>query len=205
MKYEIVYTTNDQIWRIQDAAASHGYTQTQDCYWVQIFEDKAGNSIVCTRTEGELNSDPVERLKAMLTPQPAEENRQYCKRIVDEIEAYDTGSVWKCLECGEIVEAPSNNPEACPSCGEEMEQLWLYDWLADALDVEYTVDSNLDYKAAKIYVTLGGPTVWVDTSERSVKLAWGTDREEYPLDWDTSGHLDEVLEDEYNARRGAAK
>lgn len=131
-----------------------------------------------------------------------EENRQYCKRIVDEIEAYDTGSVWKCLECGETVEAPAEDPETCPSCGEELEQLSLYDWLADVLDVEYTVDSNLDYKAAKIYVTLGGPTVWVDTEDRAVKLAWGTDREEYPLDWDTSARLDEVLEDEYNARRG---
>lgn len=131
-----------------------------------------------------------------------EENRQYCKRIVDEIEAYDTGSVWKCLECGETVEAPAEDPETCPSCGEELEQLGLYDWLADALDVEYTVDSNLDYKAAKIYVTLGGPTVWVDTEDRAVKLAWGTDREEYPLDRDTSARLDEVLEDEYNARRG---
>lgn len=131
-----------------------------------------------------------------------EENRQYCKRITDEIEAYDTGSVWKCLGCGETVEAPAEDPETCPSCGEEMEQLGLYDWLADALDVEYTVDNNLDYKAAKIYVTLGGPTVWVDTADRAVKLAWGTDRGEYPLDGDTSAHLDEVLEDEYNARRG---
>ena len=131
-----------------------------------------------------------------------EENRQYCKRITDEIEAYDIGSVWKCLGCGETVEAPAEDPETCPSCGEEMEQLGLYDWLADALDVEYTVDNDLDYKAAKIYVTLGGPTVWVDTADRAVKLAWGTDREEYPLDWDTSAHLDEVLEDEYNARRG---
>lgn len=129
-----------------------------------------------------------------------EENRQYCKRIVDEIEAYDTGSMWKCPECGETAEA--DGPETCPSCGEGMEQLGLYDWLADALDVEYTVDSSLDYKAAKIYVTLGGPTVWVDTAERAVKLAWGTDREEYPLDWGTSAHLDEALADEYNARRG---
>lgn len=54
-----------------------------------------------------------------------EENRQYCKRIADEIEAYDTGSVWKCPECGETVEA--DGPEACPSCGEKMEQLGLYD------------------------------------------------------------------------------
>lgn len=131
-----------------------------------------------------------------------EENRQYCKRIADEIEAYDTGSVWKCPECGETVDDYSNDSETCPSCGEEMEQLSIYDYLADVLDYEITIDSRLEYKSAKIWVTLGGPNVWIDTAEKAVKLAWGTDREEYPLDWDTSAHLDEVLEGEYNARRG---
>ena len=128
-----------------------------------------------------------------------EENRQYCKRIADEIEAYDAGSMWKCPECGETVEA--YDPATCPSCGEEMEQLGLYDWLADALDVEYTVDSNLDYKAAKIYVTLGGPNVWIDTAEKAVKLAWGTDREEYPIDSDTCEEIDEYMQDLYTCQK----
>lgn len=131
-----------------------------------------------------------------------EKNRQYCKRIVDEIEAYATGSVWKCLECRETVEAPAEGPETCPSCGEELEQLGLYDWLADALDVEYTVDSNLDYKAAKIYVTLGGPTVWIDTRDNAVHLAWGTDTAWYPLDTDTAAAVDAAAEEAYDMARG---
>ena len=125
-----------------------------------------------------------------------EENREYCKRIAQELEAYAAGRMWRDVETGEEKEM---DPETVSG---DFEQLSIYDYLADALDVEYTVDSNLDYKAAKIYVTLGGPTVWVDTADRAVKLAWGTDRAEYPLDWDVSGHLDEFIEDEYNARRG---
>lgn len=84
----------------------------------------------------------------------------------------------------------------------DFEQLSVYDYMADVLDYEITIDSRLEYKSAKIWVTLGGPNVCIDTAEKAVKLAWGTDREEYPLDWDVSAHLDEVLEGAYNARRG---
>lgn len=105
---------------------------------------------------------------------------EYARRVADELEKYAAGTV----------------------TDDGGEPLSMWDYLADALDVEYTIDSNLEYKSARIYVTLGGPTVWVDTAEHAVKLAWGTDREEYPLDLDTCDYLDEVLEDEYNARRG---
>lgn len=124
------------------------------------------------------------------------ENREYCKRVADELEAYAAGRMWRNIETGEEKEM---DPETVSG---DFEQLSVYDYLADVLDYEITIDSQLEYKSAKIWVTLGGPNVWIDTAEKAVKLAWGTDREEYPLDWDTSAHLDEVLEDEYNARRG---
>lgn len=124
------------------------------------------------------------------------ENREYCKRVADELEAYAAGRMWRDVETGEEKEM---DPETVSG---DFEELSVYDYMADVLDYEITIDSRLEYKSAKIYVTLGGPTVWVDTAERAVKLAWGTDRAEYPLDWDVSGHLDEVIEDEYNARRG---
>lgn len=124
------------------------------------------------------------------------ENREYCKRVADELEAYAAGRMWRDIETGEEKEMDFD------AANDDDEQLSVSDYLADALDYEITIDSQMEYKSAKIWVTLGGPTVWVDTADRAVKLAWGTDREEYPLDWDTSAHLDEVLEDEYNARRG---
>lgn len=98
------------------------------------------------------------------------ENREYCKRIADEIEAYAAGQI--------------TNDE-----GEEMN---LYDWMAEALDMEYIITSQRDYKACRIWVTLGGPNVWVDTEEKAVKLAWGTDRESYTLSWDTCDELDSI-------------
>lgn len=99
------------------------------------------------------------------------ENREYCKSIVDELEAIAAGK----------------------TVNEDGEEISLYDWLNDALDFEYTIDSQKQYKAAKIWVTLGGPNVWVDTAERAVKLAWWIDRDEYPLDWDVCDELDNIM------------
>ena len=68
------------------------------------------------------------------------------------------------------------------------------EWTAEN---EFTIDSQKEYKSAKIWVTLGGPNVWIDTAERAVKLAWGTDREEYPLDWDVCNEIDNIMQDIY--------
>ena len=76
MKYEIVYTENEELWKMGKIAESHGYKKTQDCYWVQIFEDTNGNHIVMTRDGGELLSDPCDRLESMLTETAAEEAQE---------------------------------------------------------------------------------------------------------------------------------
>lgn len=77
------------------------------------------------------------------------ENREYCKRIAEELEEY---------AAGKMVDGDGN-------------ELGLYDYLGDVLDYEFTIDSQKEYKVAKIWVTLGGPNVWIDTAERAVKLA----------------------------------
>ncbi len=103
------------------------------------------------------------------------ENREYCKRIAKEIE-----------ECaaGKMVDDDGN-------------QISLYDYLFDVLDYEFTIDSRKEYVSAKIWVTLGGPNIWIDTAERAVKLAWGADREEYPLDWDVCNEIDGIMQEIY--------
>ena len=103
------------------------------------------------------------------------ENREYCKRIAKEIE-----------ECaaGKMVDDDGN-------------QISLYDYLFDVLDYEFTIDSRKEYVSAKIWVTLGGPNIWIDTRERAVKLAWGADREEYPLDWDVCDEIDGIMQEIY--------
>ena len=103
------------------------------------------------------------------------ENREYCKRVAEEIEEYATGNM----------------------TDDNGDELGLYDYLNDVLYFEFTVDSRKEYKSAKIWVTLGGPNVWIDTAERAVRLAWGSDREEYPLDWDVCDKIDEIMQEIY--------
>ena len=67
-------------------------------------------------------------------------------------------------------------------------QISLYDYLFDVLDYEFTIDSRKEYVSAKI---------WIDTAERAVKLAWGADREEYPLDWDVCNEIDGIMQEIY--------
>lgn len=107
------------------------------------------------------------------------EIHEYCKHIVDGIEAFAAGQI--------------TNDE-----GDEMD---LHDWMAEALDIEYTITSQGDYKACRIWVTLGGPSAWVDTDEKTVKVAWGTDRASYLLNWDTCDELDSIAAETWEAMR----
>lgn len=104
------------------------------------------------------------------------ENKQYCKRIVDELESIYNGEI----------------------TNEDGDTVTLYDYMADVLDFEYTIDSRKEYKSVKIWVTLGGPNVWIDTAAAAVKLAWGTDREEYALDYNVRDEIDAIFEEYYN-------
>lgn len=101
------------------------------------------------------------------------ENREYCKRIADELEAIAAG-------------------KAVNVDGEKMS---LYDYIADALDIQYIVDGRRVYQSCRIWITLGGPNVWIDTEEKAVKLAWANERAEYLLDWDVCGQIDEIMDE----------
>ena len=68
------------------------------------------------------------------------------------------------------------------------------------LDFEYTITSRREYKSVKIWVTLGGPNVWIDTSDSYIRLAWGSDREEYPLDYDVAAEIDYIFEEYFNCQ-----
>ena len=57
------------------------------------------------------------------------------------------------------------------------DQLTAFDWINDALDIQYIVDSKTNSLGARILVTFGGPTIWVDTQYNKVEGYWGTDTE----------------------------
>lgn len=78
----------------------------------------------------------------------------------------------------------------------------LYDYFSDVLDIEYTIDSRGEYLGARVYVTLGGPNVWIDTREGYVKGAWGTDRKESWIPSEINGEIDDIFREYYESIRG---
>lgn len=101
------------------------------------------------------------------------ECREYAQRIAEEIEAIYNGTTEEENDDGE--------------------KMSLYDYVADALDFEIVLTSMKTVKSIRLYVTLGGPTCYVDTELHSVVCAWGVDRAEYALDWDICDELENII------------
>ena len=106
------------------------------------------------------------------------ENFEYCKRIAEELEQYINGEIEN----------------------EEGEQASIYDYMSDILDFEITIDSGMNYCACRVYVTLGGPTVWIDTHAGTVELRWGREESRYYLDGDIIDAVNDYFEEFYNCR-----
>ena len=103
------------------------------------------------------------------------ECREYAQRVAAEIEAIYNGTTEEENDDGE--------------------KMSLYDYVADALDFSAIVSSQKTIQSIRLYVTLGGPTCYVDTELHAVVCAWGVDREEFPLDWDACDELEDIIAD----------
>ena len=77
----------------------------------------------------------------------------------------------------------------------------LYSYFADALDIEYTIDNNLNFLGARIAVTLGGPNIYVNTRTGYVEGYWGTDKAEAWISSEVCDEINNVFEDCYNSMR----
>lgn len=73
---------------------------------------------------------------------------------------------------------------------EEMEYT-LGDYLMDALDVDYRISSSGECIGVRVWVQLGGPTVWIDTEDATIRGAWGNDRAAVPLPYDAAQEIQE--------------
>jgi hypothetical protein len=60
----------------------------------------------------------------------------------------------------------------------EDEPMSALDYLQDALDIEYIVNSKGEYLGARVLVAFGGPNIWVNTRTSTVEGAWWSDRAE---------------------------
>ena len=101
------------------------------------------------------------------------ECKEYAQRVAAEIEAIYNGTTEEEKDDGGRIS--------------------LYDYVADALDFEVILSSQKTIQSIRLYVTLGGPTCYVDTELHSVVCAWGGDRAEYALDWDACDELESII------------
>lgn len=89
-------------------------------------------------------------------------------------------------------EEMEENGEACD----------LYSYFSDALDIEYTIGANGDFRGARIAVTLGGPNIYVDTRRGCVEGFWGSDYWESRIPSEVCDEINAIFEEHYIAARG---
>jgi len=51
-----------------------------------------------------------------------------------------------------------------------------WDYLENALDIEYTISSRRNYLGARILMAFGGPNIYIDTRHKQVEGFWGGDQ-----------------------------
>lgn len=134
-----------------------------------------------------------------------EEGRERCERIAEEINAYHNGNMYRCPECGEIVEMTNDVGDKfrCYHCHEtnevnDFEQLSIYDYLDDILDIDFTVNRYKEYQSCSICIGWGGPNIYIDTDDAYIKLYWGSTREQYPIRYETRDEIDEWAQEYYD-------
>ena len=73
------------------------------------------------------------------------------------------------------------------------------EYLHDALDINFTIDSRGNFLGSEILVAFGGPTISISTSSMVVEGHWGSDK--IRLYYDDSGAIFEASENLYEAVR----
>ena len=115
-----------------------------------------------------------------------------CISIAEELEAHANGRAYTDKN-GDVVILDSEEEPT-----DEMEYRGLYDFINDALDIEVTCGLSGDYRGAKLYMTVGGPAIWIDTQSGFVEGRWATDSCSKWVDSDTidalNGAIEEIIE-----------
>ena len=76
------------------------------------------------------------------------------------------------------------------------------EYFEDVLDVEIISDLRGEYRGAKIWLTLGGPNICLDTRESCVKGYWWSDRAECHVQKFAVDAVDEYYSELWEMTRG---
>lgn len=74
----------------------------------------------------------------------------------------------------------------------------LRSYFDDYLDVDYIVNSSKEYQSARIWVTVGGPGIYIDTEKGSVELTWGGTKASAYFSYNVRDAIDDIFSDIYS-------
>lgn len=80
----------------------------------------------------------------------------------------------------------------------DLEDDTLEKYLEDYLDVDYIVNNKKEYQSCRVWITIGGPGICIDTEDSCVKLHWGSTHKEWGISYSTRDKIDAIFEQEYN-------
>lgn len=112
-----------------------------------------------------------------------------CIRIAEEIEAHANSRAYT-DDNGDVVILDGDDEPT-----DELEYRGLYDFINDALDIEVIQGLSGDYRGAKLYMTVGSPTIWIDTKTGFVEGRWGVDSCSKWVDSDAINELNDAIEE----------
>jgi hypothetical protein len=81
--------------------------------------------------------------------------------------------------------------------GQDDQPFSAFDYLQDALDIEYIVSSKKEYLGARVLVAFGGPNIWINTRTKQVEGYWWNDSFIGSYSDDALG-LDDALSELFN-------
>jgi len=76
------------------------------------------------------------------------------------------------------------------------QEMSAFDYLQDALDIEYIVNSKREYLGARVLVAFGGPNIWINTRTKKVEGHWWN--ESASASFDDGIGLNSALEELWN-------
>lgn len=81
---------------------------------------------------------------------------------------------------------------------DELKDETLDRYFDDCLDISYIVNASKEYESVRVWVTIGGPSVYIDTDKGAVVLNWGSSHSEYYLSGNVVNAIDNIFEEQYN-------
>ena len=118
------------------------------------------------------------------------ENFGRCKRIADDVTLIADGAY---IDDDENVIGADEYEGLSEEEQEAYSPYDLYEYISNCLDYTYTLNAGGSYRCCRVWVTLGGPNVAIDTSDMAVLLWWGLDTASYGLSIDVCNAIDDVV------------